>query len=126
MQGDGRHILAVPDHRDHLAAFALGTAGNEGGEQQISGAPVAQALVNIDRVLDREPIGRPRTVRRRIAVADHHATQVGDEVRQATAEDAATTPAQLIKRGRFLFERAKSMKDMKAIDRVDFRHVLVT
>ncbi len=104
MQGDGRHILAIPDHRDHLAAFALETAGDEGGEQQVSDAPAAQVVVNIDRVLDRESIGRPQTVRRRIAVADHHAIPLGDEVRQATVEDVGAPPAQLINAGRFLFE----------------------
>jgi hypothetical protein len=104
MERDGRPILAVPDHRDHLAAFARGTAGDEGGEQRVSDASVAQVVVNIDRVFDRESISRPQTVRRRIAIAGHHPIHFGDKVWQATVEDVGATTAQFINAGRFLFE----------------------
>src|SRR5262245_35446317 len=104
MQGDGRRILAVPDHRNHLAAFALDTAGDERGEQRVTGAAAAQIVVDIDRVLDRESISRPQTVGRRIAVADHTTTRFGYEVWQAAVENVGATTAQLINAGRFLFE----------------------
>jgi hypothetical protein len=86
------------------------------------GAPPALRLGQVDRRLDRPPVGGPRAVRRGVGVTDHDALADGGEPRPSRRRQHP--PRDLVDgRGRLL-ERRDRAGDHAGVDRLDGRGVV--
>src|SRR5262249_52851743 len=111
--------------RDHLPIAEFRTAIEEASQQGSADPAPDFRRLNIDRVLECEPISRPQPVRAGIAVAQHSARALRNQIGQATGEDLAPAGCQLVGLGRNLFEGCQTVQDMMAINRGDRRDVVV-
>ena len=82
------HITAIADHRDHLTPKSHLAARNHGGKQSPANASVARVSVNVDRILDRVPIGGAGPIQSRVAITHNSAVDFCHKVWQAVAEHA--------------------------------------
>src|SRR5260370_37009172 len=95
MQADRAERLATADHRDHLAVAELAAPRDHLLEQGPAEAAADLAGLDIDRILDREPIRDARPERPGVAITDPAAGALGDQVRQAALDDLAAPPGDL-------------------------------
>src|SRR5579875_2923791 len=87
VQPDRRPLLAPADHRHHLPIAEPAAAPDQIGQQGPTDAAADLVRRDIDRILERETVGRARAVRPGIAIADDPAVALGDQIRQTAGED---------------------------------------
>src|ERR1700730_15574105 len=75
--------------------------------------------IEVDRVLQREPIGRAGSVRAGVAIAQHSARALGHQVGQAKRDDLAPAGRKLLGCGRNLLEGRQPVQDVVPVDRSD-------
>jgi hypothetical protein len=86
MEPDRRDLRAVADHRHHLALADLRAFLDQRRQQRLADTLPDRILVDIDRILDGEFIGRPRPPVAGIGIAQHDAVALGHQMRQACFE----------------------------------------
>ena len=89
MEGDRAQVCAVSDHGEHLAPGSALATGDYFAEKRRANALAAQAFGDINRILDREAIGRARAILGGIGEAQRFAVRFGDKIGQ-TAFDGRT------------------------------------
>ena len=62
VQTDRRPLVAAADHGNHLPIAEFATALEEGREQGSADAATDFSNVDVNRILEGEPIGRPCTI----------------------------------------------------------------
>ena len=77
----------IADDRDHLAPAARGRALDHAVQQQPPDAAPPRPARDVDRILDREAVGRPRAVDPGIGVAGDAAVELGDQIGQPGRPD---------------------------------------
>src|SRR6516165_2646158 len=119
MQANRWPCIAAADDRNHLPVAEFGAAVEHGREEGPAYAAPDFRLIDVDRILQGEPIGRAGPVRPGIAVAQHPARVFGDQVGQAAAENRTSTGCELLRVRRNLLEGGEPVEDMMPIDRGD-------
>src|SRR5882762_10594767 len=119
VQADRRPSVAAADDRNHLAVAEFGAAVEEGSEQRPTDPASDFRGIDVDRVLQGEPIGRAGSVRAGVAIAQHSARALGDQIGQAAGDNLAAAGCDLVGLGRNLLEGRQSVEDVVAVDRSD-------
>src|SRR5215470_13129897 len=104
MQANRADVVAVPNDRDHLAPFAPLALVDELAEQRAPDSVPSQSMIDIDRVLDGEPVGGASAIGRRVTVADDLPAEHSNKVGQATLQNVDAAAANLLDAGRLLLE----------------------
>src|SRR5205807_3452778 len=117
MQADRAERLAAADYRDHLPVAEFAAPRDHLFQEGPAEAAADLAGLDIDRILDREPIGDAWPERPGIAIADHPAGAFGDEVRQAALDDLAAPTGDLGGVRRHLLEGRHAVQHVIAVDR---------
>ncbi len=125
VQRDRPGLLAVGDDAQHLAPGTGLAAGDQGGQQRTANPATLHGACDVDRILEGVAVGRALAVGARIAIADHLAGALGDEVGQAAGEDRGAPREQHLRGRRHLLEAGQAMQHLVGVDGLDGRHVLL-
>src|SRR5271168_5038577 len=112
MQCDRAGIGGVADDRKHLAPGSALASADQFVEQRGAYAAAAPAVGDIDRILDREAIGRTRAISGGVGEARGVASRLGDEIGQAELNRRAPAREHLLKRRRRLLESGERVEDV--------------
>src|SRR5581483_2515879 len=126
MQRDRGDMRAVADHRDHLPPGAELTSRDQCGQQRTTDPAACLCMIDIDRILQAETVGRARAIRTGIAVAKHASAAVGDEIGQPPRKHIGATALDLLDRWRRLLEGCGAVQNVMRIDCRDLLEILVT
>src|SRR5215472_9619828 len=105
MEPDRRPLIAAADDGHHLPVAKLGADLDEGAKQRSPITAAKLGLVDINRIFDREAVGRTCPIEACIAEADDAPSPLRDEMGQPAAEDLAPSLGNLGDIWRGLFER---------------------
>ena len=100
VHADRSGIGGIADHRDHLPIAARLAFGDQPLQQLQADAAAMDRRLQIDRILHREAIGRPRPVGAGIGISDHAAFERGDEIGKAAVHQRVEAPRHLGEIGR--------------------------
>ena len=124
MQPDRRPLAAAADHGNHLAIAELAAAVEEGREQGPADAATDFRGVDVNRIFEGEPIGRPCTVSRSVAVSDHPSRSLNYQIGQFERKNIPPAPRNLVLVRRNVLERGNAMKDVMTVDGGDFGYIV--
>ena len=116
VNADRAGIGGIADHGDHLPIAARLALGDQPLQQLQADAAAVDRRLQIDRILHREAIGRPRPVRAGIGIADDTAFNGGDEIGKAAVHQRAEPPGHLGEIGRDQFERRGAVAHRVLVD----------
>src|ERR1700730_701607 len=125
VQPDRRPLAAAADHGNHLAIAELAAAVEEGREQGPADAATDFRGVDVNRIFEGEPIGRPCTVSRSVAVSDHPSRSLNYQIGQFERKNIPPAPRNLVLVRRNVLERGNAMKDVMTVDGGDFGYIVV-
>ena len=83
MHGDRSSVAAVSDDREHLAPRTRAAAVDERSQQGGADPTAVVRIGDVDRIFERKPICRTRTIGGGVAVARYGAFDLGDEIGNA-------------------------------------------
>ena len=116
VNADRAGIGGIADHRDHLPVAARLAFGDQPLHQLQADAAAVDRRLQIDRILHREAIGRPRPVGAGIGIADHAAFDCGDEIGKAAVHQRPEPPGHLGEIGRDQLERRGAVAHRVLVD----------
>lgn len=125
MQAQRSDVFAIADHRDHLPPAALLAALHQFAQQRLADTEAAHAVTYVHRILHRETIGRTRSIRRDVAIADHLSCAFRDQIRQTFGQYLSATLKQLGQIGWLQLETGNAVQNMLRVDRLNGGHVVV-
>ena len=116
VKADRAGIGGIADHGDHLPVAARLAFRDQPLQQlQADAAAVGRGL-QIDRILHRETVGRPRPIGPRIGIADHAAFNRGNEIGKAAIHQRPEPPGHLGEIGRDQLERRGAVAHRVLVD----------
>ena len=116
VHADRSGIGGIADHGDHLAIAAALAFLDQAQQQLQPDAAAVDRGFQVDRILDREAVGRPRPVRARIGIADHLVLKYADQIGIAAFHQGAEAARHLGQVGRDQFERRGAVADRMFVD----------
>ncbi len=93
------------------------------GQQFAADAVAREAVADIDRILDRVAIGRPRAVERGVAVADDAPVHLGHEIGKAELQHGIAAPDHLRDGGSGFLEAGNAVQHMVGVDFLHETHI---
>jgi hypothetical protein len=119
VQADGGEVRGVADDGDHQAE-ALSRAGvDQRPEQCPADAFTLRIGADVDGILHREAVGRPRAISVGISITDKAAIELGDEVGIAGVGDGLESAQHLLLARRLQLEAGGAGDDRWTIDGSD-------
>ena len=116
-------LALSPTIGDHLTPGSTLASCDQFAEQGGADALPSQAIGDIDRILDREAIGRPPVIGAGISEARDFAARFGDQIGQAEIDRRAAAGQHLLERRRRLLESGERAQDVMGVDVANRRHV---
>ena len=123
MQRDGALVATVADHGQHLPPASRLATFDQFAKQRAADAAPTASFGDINRVLDRMPVGGARPIGGRIAIAENTAFTFGDQIGQAGSDHALSPRIQFACCRRFFLEGRQTVEHVMGIDRLHRLHV---
>ena len=123
MELDRRRLCGIADHRHHLALAERRALLDQHRQERLADTLADGVLVDVDRILDREFICRPRPPFAGIGIAQDAALKLGHEMRQADVEHGGATARHLGKVGRIDLEGGRAVQHVMGVDFGAARHI---